>query len=57
MNKRFYAHFSHLWQWKASGAAAFYLLPTVEAFGDRLNNDFGLSFSWLFWSLTFANYQ
>lgn len=59
--KRFDVNFSCLYQWKSFGMITFYLLPSIEFFKDDINDDiedycFNLSFSWLFWSITFTKY-
>lgn len=44
---------------KETGMTIFYLLPSIEYFRDRIFDEegdcsFNISFSWLFWSMTFT---
>lgn len=46
---------------KEIGMTSFYLLPTISYFRDKTFDtdgdcSFDVSFSWLFWSLTFSRY-
>lgn len=52
MKKKWDVHFANLYRKKVDGSITFNLLPAVEVYTDEIVEDSGVSFSWLFWSLT-----